>query len=95
MEFKAFKQTSAKVSVLQSYCKLWTTLKAFHGLQSHSVVLYAQYECQTAAVLLTGPFIAQVKVLAFHPVQPWLAYADVNQGLTVWDWSSQQVNHTL
>ena len=32
----------------------------------------------------------QVKVLTFHPVQPWLAYADVNQVLTVWDWSSQQ-----
>lgn len=30
-------------------------------------------------------------MLAFHPVQPWLAYADVYQGLTVWDWSSQQV----
>jgi hypothetical protein len=34
----------------------------------------------------------QVKVLTFHPVQPWLAYADVNQALTVWDWSSQQAN---
>lgn len=36
--------------------------------------------------------ILQVKKLCFHPVQPWLAYADVNQGLTVWDWSSQQVD---
>ena len=36
--------------------------------------------------------LAQVKVLVFHPVQPWLAYADVSQGLTVWDWSSQQVS---
>ena len=35
--------------------------------------------------------IFQVKTLCFHPVQPWLAYADVNQGLTVWDWSIQQV----
>ena len=33
----------------------------------------------------------QVKSLVFHPVQPWLAYADVNQAITVWDWSSQQV----
>ena len=35
-----------------------------------------------------------MKVLAFHPVQPWLGYADVNQGLTVWDWSNQQVQES-
>jgi hypothetical protein len=34
---------------------------------------------------------AQVKVLEFHPVQPWLAYADGSQAVVVWDWSSQQV----
>ena len=39
-------------------------------------------------------FCVQVKVLAFHPVQPWLAYADVSQGLTVWDWSNQQVQES-
>ena len=33
----------------------------------------------------------QVKVLEFHPVQPWLAYADGSHGVVVWDWSSQQV----
>ncbi|KAK9822211.1 hypothetical protein WJX81_006190 [Elliptochloris bilobata] len=33
----------------------------------------------------------KVKVLVYHPVQPWLAYADGNQTVTVWDWSSQQV----
>ena len=35
--------------------------------------------------------LAQVKVLQFHPVQPWLAFADGNQTVTIWDWSSQQV----
>ena len=37
----------------------------------------------------------QVKSLVFHPVQPWLAYADVNQAITVWDWSSQQVRFQI
>ncbi|BDA49478.1 hypothetical protein COCOBI_14-0960 [Coccomyxa sp. Obi] len=34
---------------------------------------------------------AKVKTLVFHPVQPWLAYADVNHTITVWDWTNQQV----
>ena len=33
----------------------------------------------------------QVKVLSFHPTQPWLAYADRGQDLTVLDWQTQQV----
>lgn len=35
---------------------------------------------------------AQVKVLVFHPVHSWLAYADGSQTVTVWDWSSQQAS---
>ena len=35
---------------------------------------------------------AQVKVLVFHPVHPWLAYAEGSQTVTIWDWSSQQAS---
>jgi hypothetical protein len=33
----------------------------------------------------------QVKFLDFHPVQPWIAFADVGDVVKVWDWSTQQV----
>ena len=38
---------------------------------------------------------AQVKVLVFHPVHPWLAYADGSHTVTIWDWSSQQASVCL
>lgn len=47
--------------------------------------------CSETRLPDTDDTISQVKVLQFHPVQPWLAYADVNQLVTVWDWSNQQV----
>ena len=34
----------------------------------------------------------QVKTLDFHPVQPWLAFADFAQVVTVWDWSTEQAS---
>lgn len=33
----------------------------------------------------------QVKLLEFHPVQPWLAFCDTNQLVTVWNWATEQV----
>jgi len=33
----------------------------------------------------------QVKLLAFHPTQPWLVYADKGQTFSVIDWCTQQV----
>ena len=56
--------------------------------------------CQKAAILVTLTDLvqqlmqncAQVKVLVFHPVHPWLAYADGSQTVTIWDWSSQQAS---
>lgn len=36
-----------------------------------------------------------MKALVFHPIEPWLAYADVNQVITVWDWSNQQVSFCI
>lgn len=36
-------------------------------------------------------FLVQVKVLQFHVTQPWIAFADKNQQLTIWDWSTDQV----
>ena len=55
MEFKAFKQTSAKVSVLQSHDKTWTTLKAFHGRRFQLVVFYAQYRVSNGCGAFDGP----------------------------------------
>lgn len=34
----------------------------------------------------------QVKILRFHPVQPWLAFTDTNQSVVVWNWSTEQVS---
>jgi hypothetical protein len=34
---------------------------------------------------------SQVKTLEFHPVQPWIAFADKGDVVKVWDWSTQQV----
>jgi hypothetical protein len=33
----------------------------------------------------------QVKLLEFHPVQPWICYADTTDRVRVWDWTTQQV----
>lgn len=33
----------------------------------------------------------QVKLVEFHPVQPWIAYADTGNNVRVWDWMTQQV----
>ena len=41
---------------------------------------------------VTFGFLQQVKLLSFHPTQPWLAYADRGQDLTVLDWETQQVH---
>jgi hypothetical protein len=35
--------------------------------------------------------MVQVKVLEFHVTQPWIAMADKNQVLTIWDYSTDQV----
>ncbi|GBF88621.1 hypothetical protein Rsub_01336 [Raphidocelis subcapitata] len=37
----------------------------------------------------------KVKTLEFHPVQPWIAFADKADNVKVWDWSTQQVVHDL
>ena len=34
----------------------------------------------------------KVKVLEFHPVQPWVALASVSDSIAIWDWSTQQVS---
>ena len=45
---------------------------------------------------MQSPFIPQhqthmqVKLLDFHPTQPWLVYADKGQNFCVIDWSTQQ-----
>jgi hypothetical protein len=28
----------------------------------------------------------------FHPVQPWIAFADGSDNVRVWDWTTQQVH---
>lgn len=40
-------------------------------------------------------WFAQVKVVEFHAVQPWLAMADVAGAVTIWDWESQQVGNAI
>ncbi len=30
-------------------------------------------------------------MVQFHPVQPWIAFADKSDMVKVWDWSTQQV----
>ena len=30
-------------------------------------------------------------MLDFHPVQPWLAFADFSHIVSVWDWATEQV----
>lgn len=92
LEFKAFKQANAKV-------KLWSIAWLHNATESDT---RACYHFETTAMtsdlvvvnLSLSVIRVQVKVLAFHPVQPWLAYADVSQGLTVWDWSNQQVQES-
>lgn len=42
---------------------------------------------QTALMLV----LLQVKLLEFHPVQPWICYADTSDRVRVWDWTTQQV----
>ncbi|KAK9807986.1 hypothetical protein WJX73_010745 [Symbiochloris irregularis] len=37
------------------------------------------------------PTLSKVKLLQFHPVQPWLAFSDTNQLVTVWNWATEQV----
>jgi hypothetical protein len=32
-----------------------------------------------------------VKLVEFHPVQPWIAFADKADNVRVWDWTTQQV----
>jgi len=36
-------------------------------------------------------FFCQVKTVAFHPVLPWLAFADVAGTVVVWDWEADSV----
>ena len=36
-------------------------------------------------------FFGQVKTVAFHPVLPWLAFADVAGTVVVWDWEADSV----
>eukprot|EP00878_Enallax_costatus_P007526 GHUV01007882.1.p1 GENE.GHUV01007882.1~~GHUV01007882.1.p1 ORF type:complete len:370 (+),score=87.34 GHUV01007882.1:171-1280(+) len=37
----------------------------------------------------------KVKLVEFHPVQPWLAFADKSDNVRVWDWTTQQTLHDL
>ncbi|KAK9819592.1 hypothetical protein WJX72_000101 [[Myrmecia] bisecta] len=41
------------------------------------------------------PTAQKIKVIEFHPVQPWVVMADVEGTVTVWDWSTQQVVHEM
>ena len=36
--------------------------------------------------------LAQVKVVEFHAVQPWLAMADLSGAVAIWNWESQQAS---
>ena len=31
--------------------------------------------------------------MEFHPVQPWICYADTSDRVRVWDWTTQQVRN--
>lgn len=37
----------------------------------------------------------KVKLVEFHPVQPWIAFADKADNVRVWDWTTQQALHEL
>jgi hypothetical protein len=37
----------------------------------------------------------QVKLVEFHPVQPWIAFADKADNVRVWDWTTQQVRNLV
>jgi len=40
------------------------------------------------------PHASQVRQLELHPVQPWLATASKSDVVTIWDWSTRQVQAT-
>eukprot|EP00879_Flechtneria_rotunda_P011556 GHRR01012070.1.p1 GENE.GHRR01012070.1~~GHRR01012070.1.p1 ORF type:complete len:387 (+),score=140.43 GHRR01012070.1:185-1345(+) len=37
----------------------------------------------------------KVKLVEFHPVQPWIAFADKSDNVRVWDWTTQQILHDV
>ncbi|KAF6235943.1 hypothetical protein COO60DRAFT_484505 [Scenedesmus sp. NREL 46B-D3] len=37
----------------------------------------------------------KVKLVEFHPVQPWITFADKADNVRVWDWTTQQTLHDL
>lgn len=36
----------------------------------------------------------QVKLVEFHPVQPWITFADKADRVWVWEWSTQRVSNS-
>jgi len=54
-------------------------------------VLVANHTSSSTAFTPIPCAIQQVKTVEFHPVQPWIAFADKGDGVKVWDWSTQQV----
>jgi hypothetical protein len=55
------------------------------------ITLVQQVQRGTPPGLLIPGCCLQVKVVEFHPVQPWIAFADKGDVVKVWDWSTQQV----
>ncbi len=88
LDFKAFKQAGAKVCTDSFFPGPLESLPLYPGWS-----LGISYDVGCVGFAASpGDRAVQVKTLVFHPVQPWLAYADVNQTITVWDWTNQQVN---
>ena len=74
LEFKAFRAAPNKVRMVHDRLK---------NSRSNAK------KCRVRLYLNTKPHM-QVKLLDFHPTQPWLVYADKGQNFCVIDWSTQQ-----
>ena len=68
-------------------------LKAFRPTKEKaSPASSSQIACSSTQQQLDTLRLAQVKVVEFHAVQPWLAMADVSGAVALWNWESQQAS---